>query len=303
MEITKKELQIFRAITFTNPETISELAQTTSTSLSYTSTTLKKLEKKGFITQQRKNREKKPRIADTLHASTLRTLILDTPHLNHDILANKGTTILTTITCQNLRTTEELLEASNVSYRTLWSYMDTVRGMGIIQKNETITITPRHEKITQFIEAYQQYIHQTEATKIADDALIKWGCQDTYIFETTKTLSLQPTGISAFKDYGALFLTPRNLYTNTQEKLRLEDHIINHVLAEGKQNTLPLLITWMLNKDDIDTEYLNKKAYRLKASTVTDAAQTYIQTKGKEKPEYLLNWTELTEKLREYSNE
>ena len=59
----------------------------------------------------------------------------------------------------------------------------------------------------------------------------------------------------------------------------------------------------MLNKDDIDTECLNNKAYRLKASTVTDAAQTYIQTKGKQKPEYLLNWTGFTEKLREYSNE
>ena len=46
MEITKKELQLFRAITLTNPETVSELAQTTSTSLSYVSTTLKRLEKK-----------------------------------------------------------------------------------------------------------------------------------------------------------------------------------------------------------------------------------------------------------------
>jgi len=303
MEISKKELQIFRAITLTNPETVSELAQTTSMSLSYTSTTLKRLEKKGFTTRHRKGREKKPHITDTHHASTLRTLILDPPHLNLDILTNKGTTILATITCQNIRTTEELLEASGASYRTLWSYMDKARGMGVIQRNETITIAPRHEKITQFIQAYQHYIHQTEATKHADDALVKWGCLDTYIFETTKTLGLQPTGISAFKDYGALFLTPRNLYTNTKEKLRLEDHMINHVLAEGKQNTLPLLITWMLNKDHIDTEYLDKKAYRLKASTVTDAVQTYIETRGKEKPEYLLNWTELTERLREYSDE
>jgi len=59
----------------------------------------------------------------------------------------------------------------------------------------------------------------------------------------------------------------------------------------------------MLNEDDIDTEYLNKKAYRLKASTVTDAVQTYIKTRGKEKPEYLLNWMELTEKLGEYGDE
>jgi hypothetical protein len=59
----------------------------------------------------------------------------------------------------------------------------------------------------------------------------------------------------------------------------------------------------MLNKDDIDTEYLNKKAYRLKASTIIYAVQTYLKTEGKEKPEYLLNWIEFTEKLREYSNE
>ena len=67
------------------------------------------------------------------------------------------------------------------------------------------------------------------------------------------------------------------------------------------RNTPPLHITWMLNKDHIDTEYLDKRAYRLKASTVTDAIQTYIETKGKETPEYLLNWMELTERLREYS--
>jgi len=59
----------------------------------------------------------------------------------------------------------------------------------------------------------------------------------------------------------------------------------------------------MLNKDHIDTEYLDKKAYRLKASTVTDAIQTYIESKGKEKPEHIPNWTELTERLREYSDE
>ena len=67
------------------------------------------------------------------------------------------------------------------------------------------------------------------------------------------------------------------------------------------RNTPPLHITWMLNKYHIDTEYLDKRAYRLKASTVTDAIQTYIETKGKETPEYLLNWMELTERLREYS--
>ena len=162
-EITKKELQTLKAITLTNPETMTELAQTTSTSLSYTSTTLRKLQKKGFITQQRNRKEKKPQIADTPHATILKTLILDTPHLNLDILANKGTTILSTITCQNLRTTKELLEASGVSYRTYWSFMDTARGMGLIQKNDTITVNHRYNKIAQFIESYQRYIQQKKA--------------------------------------------------------------------------------------------------------------------------------------------
>lgn len=303
MEITKKELLILKTLILTNPETTTELAQTISTSLSYTSTTLRKLQKKGFINQQRNSKEKKPQIADTYHATTLRALILDSPHLNLDILANKGAVVLATITCQNLRTVKELREASGVSYRTLWSIMDTAREMGLIKQNDTITINSNYSKITQLIESYQRYIHQKKAERQADDANVKWGCRDKYIFETKKTLDLQPTGTSAFRDYGALFLTPRNLYTNTKDKLRLEDHLINHILSEGKQNTLPLLVTWKLNANNIDTMYLNKKAYRLKASDVTDAVQKYFETRGRTKPDYLLNWTEFTEKLREYNHE
>ncbi len=303
MEITKKEIQIFREIALNNPETVSKLSKTTSTSLSYTSTILRKMQKKGFITQLRNGKEKKPLIADTPHAAILRSLILDRQHFNLDILANKGTPILATIICQNLRKTDELLEASGVSYRTLWGFMDKARGMGVIQHNETFTISPRHEYITKFIEAYQSYIHQIKAKEHSVDALVKWGCGDEYLFETKDTLDLQRTGISAFQDYGALFFTLRNLYSSVEYKLRLEDHLINHILSEGKQNTLPLLITWRLNGNNLDTEYINKKAYRLKALEIINAIQKYMQSKGKEKPDYLLNWREFMEKYGDYSDE
>jgi len=303
MKLTKKELQLFKAVALFIPDTTTQLAKITNTSLSYTSTTLKKLGKKGLITQQRYNNEKKPQIAETQHASRLRRIIQETPHLNLDIIANKATTILAALTCKNIRTNQELLEESDVSYSTLWNYIEAARGIGLIHKSDTITISPRYHEIKEFIQSYQNYIHQKQATKLAQDAHIKWGCQDTYIFETTKTLNLQPTGISAFKKYGALFLTPRNLYINTEKPLRLEDHIINHILSEGKQNTLPLLIVWSLNVDKIDTEYLNQRSYRLKTKNITETVQTYLQTRGKQKPEYLINWTEFTEKLKEYKDE
>jgi len=303
MEITKKEIQLFREIALNNPETVSKLSQTTSTPLSYTSTILKKMQKKGLITQHSNGKEKHPHIAYTPHASILRSFILDRPHINLDILANKGIPILATITCQNLRTTDEFLEASGVSYRTLWGFMNKARGMGVIHKNETFTISPRHEYIAKFIEAYQGYIHQIKAKEHSVDALVKWGCRDNFIFETKDILDLQRTGISAFQDYGALFFTLRNLYSSVKYKLRLEDHIINHILSERKQNTVPLLIIWRLNWNNLDTEYINKKAYRLKAFEITNAIQRYMQSKGKEKPDYLLNWREFTEKYGDYSDE
>ena len=303
MEITKKEIQLFREMALNNPDTVSKLSQTTSTPLSYTSTILRKMQKKGLITQHSKGKAKHPLIADTPHASILRSLILDRPHINLDILANKGTPILATITCQNLRTTDEVLEASGVSYRTLWGFMNKARGMGVIQKNETFTISPRHEYIAKFIEAYQDYIHQIKAKEHSMDALVKWGCRDDFLFETKDILDLQRTGISAFQDYGALFFTLRNLYSSVKTKLRLEDHLINHILSEGNQNTLPLLIVWRLNGKNLDTEYITKKAYRLKALERIDAIQRYMQSKGKEKPDYLLNWREFTEKYEEYNDE
>ena len=303
LKITKKEIQTFKAIVIKTPETVSEISYATSTSLSYISTTLTRMQDNGLITKEKNGKKKRIRIADTIHASILRSLILVNPLINLDFLTNKGTTILANINCQNLHTKEELLETTGVSYRTLWKHMNRAKGIGLITKNETFIINSRYQHIIEFIESYQRHIQQSKAVTRSNDAVVKWGCGENYIFETKATLDLQRTGISAFQDYGALFLTPRNLYTNIKEKLSIEDHIIHQVLSEGKENTLPLLITWMLNIDDLDTEYIKKRAYRFKASEITDAVQRYLNTEGKEKPDYLLNWKEFLDKLREYNNE
>ena len=60
MEITKKELQLFRAITLTNPETVSALAQTTSTSLSYVPPPLKDWRKKASPPSIEKGERRNP---------------------------------------------------------------------------------------------------------------------------------------------------------------------------------------------------------------------------------------------------
>ncbi len=46
MKLTKKELQLFKAVALIIPDTTTQLAKITNISLSYTSTTLKKLGKK-----------------------------------------------------------------------------------------------------------------------------------------------------------------------------------------------------------------------------------------------------------------
>ncbi len=302
MEITKKEIQVFREITLNTPQTLSELAAATSTSQSYISTTLTNMNKKGLTQKTRNGKNKTPHPADTPHAVILRNMILNNPKANLDYLANKGTKILDPITCQNIRTFEELLETSGVSYKTLWSFMDRARGLGLISKGETITINPRHNMVARLVHEYTRYIHETDARTHAYDALLKWSCGDTFIFETKKRLNLQRTGISAFQEYGALFLTLKNLYTSTKETLKLENHLVNHILAEGKENILPLLITWRLNKDSIDTERIQSIAYKYRVSDVTEAVENYLDTEGRLKTEYLINWAEFNDKYKEYSH-
>jgi len=303
MSLSKKEIQIFKEITQNAPKTLNELAKATSTYQSYLSTTLKNMRKKGLINKTRKGMQITPQIADTPHASILRDLILNNPQSKLDYITNKGIKILATLTCQNIRTKEELSETSDTSNMTLWKFMKKAREIGLIQNNGTITISPRYEQVTEFVKAYTKYTNENKARKYADDALIKWSCGEKYLFETRENLNLQHTGVSAFQDYGALFLTSNNLYTNTNETLSLEDHLINHILSEREENTLPLLITWRLNREKIDTTYIQNKAYRYRISEITEAVQRYLDTKGKEKQSYLINWTEFNNKYKEYSHE
>jgi hypothetical protein len=230
-------------------------------------------------------------------------MILNTPQTSLDYLANRGTIILTYIACQNIRTLDELSKVSGISSKTIWRFMDRARGLGLINRRKTITVNSRHEQVARFVHEYTRYIHETDARKHAHDALLKWSCGDTFIFETKTTLTLQRTGISAFQDHGALFLTLKNLYTSSNETLKLEDHMVNHILSEGRENILPLLITWRLNKDSIDTEYIQNIAYKYRVSDVTDAVERYLDTKGKLRTEYLINWSEFNDKYKEYSHE
>lgn len=301
--ITKKEIQVFREITLNGPQIASELTKDTRIPESYLSTILQKMTKKGLIKRTRNGKNKILEIAETAHASILQNMIQNNPQTNLNYLTNKGTQILATITCQNIRTKEELSEASNTSNMTLWKYMKKTQEIGLIQNNETITTSPRYEQVTEFVKTYTKYTNENKARKQANDALIKWSCGEKYLFETRETLNLQPTGISAFQNYGALFLTTKNLYTNTNEPLNLEDHLINHILSEKKENTLPLLITWRLNREKINPTYIKTKAYRYRISEITDAVQRYMDTKGREKQSYLINWTEFNNKYKEYSNE
>ena len=300
MNLTKKEIQLFKEITLNTPKTLSELAAATKTSLSYTSTTLNNMVKKGLIQKTRIGKNKIPYPENTPHATILRNIILNNPPTNIDFLANNGTRILAPIICQNIETIEELSMASGTSYRALWMFMDKARSRGLITVGETISANPRHEQVFQFVKAYNRYIHENQARAYSHDAVVKWSCGDDYLFETKKKLSLQRTGISAFQNYGALFLTLTTLYTNTKSNLKLEDHLINHLLSEKTENILPLLITWKLHEYNIDKDYIKKKAYRYKIHEITEAVQRYLDTKGAQKTDYLINWVEFNDKYKEY---
>jgi len=295
------EIKAFREITLNQPQTLSELAEAMQTSQSYTSTILNKMAKKGLVQKKRDGKNKTPQLADTPHASTLRNMILNSPQNSLDHLANKGTRILSPIICQNIRDMDQLETETQVSYRTLWKYMTKAKNMGLITMGGQIKINPRHENVAIFVERYTRYLNETKARRHSDDALVKWSCGDNYLFETRKTLDLQRTGISVFVDFGALFLSVTTLYTNSKEPLRLEDHLINHLLSEGTENMLPLLITWKLNEEEIDQGYLKESSHKHRVHNIIESTITYLKTQGAQRPNYLINWNEFNDKLREYS--
>jgi len=304
MNLTKKQLELLGRVARESRLQITELAQSTGTHPTYMARALKDLESTGFIETVKDGIMKTVSMADTHHAILLRKLILDNPHLNLSMLSGKALPILAAINCLNLRTWDEVMESSGVSYLTLKKHFQNFREMGLIQKKETYIMSPRFQTLKEVIGAYQGYLHRREAERLAGDAVVKWGCGERFLLETEEILGLQVTGITAFPRYGAQFITARNLYLyhEKEESLTLEDHLLHHVLSERTSNTLPLLITWRLNRGGLDEERLREKARMHKADHVIGPVFDYMETEGLKRAEFLPDWDEFTRRYEEYGD-
>jgi len=302
--LTKKELQIISKLIENGNITAKTLSEKSNTSPQSMSRYIKNLKRKGFIQTQKKGYSKKISLAETHHALLLREQLLTNKHMNLSPITNTGIQILGTINCLNLKTWEEIMEHADVSYRALRPKMSQFKSIGLVIKNDNYEINSRFSILKEFVSSYIEYLYAQKVKKQAQDAQIKWCCGKTCIFETEKKLDLQQTGMSAFPNYGALFFSTRNLYIlSSKTKLRFENHVINHILSEQKQNSLPLLITWKLNEDKIDISYLKKQAYLYKIPEIVDNIINYLQTEGKRKPEYLPEWNDFIMKYRDYEYE
>lgn len=302
MYLTKGQLKLLTYVVAVNKIQVSELVDNIETSQSHTSRVLKELQSKGFINLDREGTRKTVSITETQHAVSLRNLMLDQPHLNLGFLANKGMSILAAINCLSLRTWKEIEEYSGTSFVTLRKYMTEFKEIGLVQKRTAYFISPRFSALKEFLGAYQDYTHLKEALRYAPDALVKWGCGDSFLLETDRTLNLQATGITAFPTYGAKFITVKNLYIHTRKESNatIEDHLINHILSERASNMLPLLITWKMNYERVNEELMREKAYRYKIMEPVDAVITYLKSQGRDRPQILPEWNEFNERYREY---
>jgi len=305
LNLTKKQLKLLRHVAAAKEISVMELAHATGTHPTYMPRALKDLESKGFTKTEKKGNTKTVSMADTQHASLLRKLILDQPHLNLDVLSGKALSILAAINCLNLKTWDEIEESSGVSYLTVQKHITSFKEIGLVQKKQTYIISPRFQIIKEIIEAFQDYTHRREAERLAGGAVVKWGCGQCFLLETEKILGLQATGITAFPWYGAQFITDKNLYLyqKKKKKLTLEDHLLYHVISEKTSNTLPLLITWRLNRNKLDEEKLSEKAYRYKVDHVIDSILDYMETEGLKQAEFLPDWAEFTNRYKEYSDD
>ena len=304
MNLTKKELKLLRIIAERPHMTITEISEAANTPISYSSRAISRLERKGLATTNKMGNIKTVAFADTGHGILLRQQMLENSHMNLGFLANTGIRILATINCLNLLTWEEIHEYSGVSYSALRPKMNQFTEVGLVEKKKSYRIHPRFTTLREFLQAFQSYINNQTAKRLAEDAVVKWECCTRFLLETVKKLRLQATGTTAFISYGTLFITPTNLYLyekrKTMEPLRLEDHLLNHVLAYRQTNITPYLVTWALNRNNIDKATIIKKARIHGVDDIIEATINYFDTKGKEKPPYMPSWSELNSRVREY---
>ena len=301
----RDELRCLRFIAGHGAARASEIASALDTSKAQLSRVISELVAKGFLSTERLGLSKNISLSETKHAVLWRKLALEFRHMPlHELLSGGSLEVLSAIGSQQLANRRQIAENSLISEATAARFLESLRQLGIIQKEGAYRISPRFQILAEFTAEFRRYMNQKLALEFAPDAVIVWECNEEFIVESSKSEQKDGfllTGVSAFARFGVPLLAPKShfFYSPFTRKLRLEDAII-HSLLMPNGSALPTLLAWKKNEGTLNMQYLRRKAEKYNAAASVAEIVSYFESQGSQRPERLPPWNEFLARAREY---
>jgi len=168
-----------------------------------------------------------------------------------------------------------------------------------------LAVSPRFDKISEFIRELSNFVNLKLATQVSEDAAIVWASGSQFIicvaagtaitderFKLTATSALAAYGVTLISNVEYYFFSPSG------RALRPEDVALHTILVDGVSNVMYVLI--FLAKTKISQDYLLKAADKLGLRGQVEAMLRFL-TSHKPQPNAVLpNWDEFAEKARDY---
>jgi DNA-binding MarR family transcriptional regulator len=301
----RDELRCLRFIAGHGTARASEIASALGTSKVQLSRIVSNLVDKGFISTEKLGLSKNISLSKTKHAALWRKLALEFGHMRlHELLSGGSLEVLSAIDSQQLANRRQIAENSLISEATAARVLESLRQLGIVQKDGAYRISARFQILAEFTAEFRRYMNQKLALEFAPDAVIVWERNQEFIIESSKSEQKDGfllTGVSAFPRFGVPLLAPKShfFYSPFARKLRLEDAII-HSLLVPNGSMLPTLLAWRKNEGRLNFRYLRHKAEKYDASASVTEIVNYFESEGSQRPERFPPWNEFFARAKEY---
>jgi hypothetical protein len=301
----RDELRCLRFIAGHGTAHAFEIASALGTSKVQLSRIVSNLVDKGFISTEKLGLSKNISLSETKHAALWRKLALEFGHMRlHELLSGGSLEVLSAIDSQQLTNRRQIAENSLISEATAARVLESLRQLGIVQKDGAYRISARFQILAEFTAEFRRYMNQKLALEFAPDAVIVWERNEEFIIESSKSEQKDGfllTGVSAFARFGVPLLAPKShfFYSPFARKLRLEDAII-HSLLVPDGSMLPTLLAWKKNEGRLNFRYLRHKAEKYDASASVTETVKYFESEGSQRPERFPPWNEFFARAKEY---
>lgn len=231
----KTELKILR--NFSEGDALKDIVEKIKISKGKISVAVKNLERFGFIIRERHNKRIFLKMGNTKHASLLFDFLKEYPYLPVEkLLTQRRIAMLSVIENEPC----VIAKIAGVSCQTVYNAIKDFLKYGILVKKNGYKINPRHRVLKAFVFDFQSFLNRMEIAKADEEAILIWEQGPEFLIKTHKEIKEKNyflTAVSAFKNFGLLFIPSYNYYFYSRRNLTISDIIIHTVLASPHSKT------------------------------------------------------------------